>query len=320
MEKAPLSVSVIVLVYNADKAKLNMTLRSILRQRNIDFEIIIADDGSTERLDSEMISLFNECGFENYSFTSHTENMGTCKNLFAALELVKSPLVKAISPGDALYDENTLSAWAEFMNKSDCDASFGKAVYYAEVEGETRIIKTAGAPKYPELYKEGRRKSLFVDYLLANDTILGASLMMKTEVIKHYLSLFVDRVKYAEDYMLRLAIFENKKVCCFPQNAIFYEYGLGISTAKSQKWAELLHKDFTASDALLLENCERVDAIAKRYARYLEGKKNGASLGKLTKLLSFPSLLYYRIKPRFSFGQTPETADLTFFNEVTEKK
>ena len=318
MGKAPLSVSVIVLTYNADPNKLKMTLKSILKQKNVGFEIIIADDGSKERLDCEIISLFKEHGFENYSFTSHTENMGTCKNLFAALELVRAPFVKAISPGDTLYDENTLSAWAEFMKENDCDASFGKAVYYAEVEGETRLIQTASAPKYPELYKEGKRKSLFVDYLLANDTILGASLMMKTEVIKHYLSLFVDRVKYAEDYMLRLAVFENKKVCYYPQNAIFYEYGLGISTVKSQKWAELLYKDFVASDAILLEHCQRVDSIAKRYARYLKGKKGGAA-GKIAKLLSFPTLLFYRIKPRFSAGQTP-SGDLAFLKEVTEQK
>ncbi len=319
MGKAPLFVSVIVLTYNADPNKLKMTLKSILRQKNVGFEIIIADDGSKERLDSEIIALFKECGFENYSFTSHTENMGTCKNLFAALELAKAPLIKAISPGDALYDENTLSAWAEFMKENDCDASFCRAVYYAEVEGETRIIKTASAPKYPELYKEGKRKSLFVDYLLANDTILGAALMMKTEVIRHYLSLFVDKVRYAEDYMLRLAVFENKKVCYYPQNAIFYEYGLGISTAKSQKWAALLYKDFVASDAILLEHCDRVDFIAKRYARYLRGKKGGA-VGKIAKLLSFPSLLYYRVKPRFSAGQTPESADTAFLKEVTEQK
>jgi len=319
MGKAPLSVSVIVLTYNADPNKLKMTLKSILMQKNVGYEIIIADDGSKERLDSEIIALFKEQNFENYSFTSHTENMGTCKNLFAALELVNAPFVKAISPGDTLYDQNTLASWAEFMKENNCDASFGRAVYYAEVEGELGVIKTASAPKYPELYKEGRRKSLFVDYLLANDTILGASLMMKTEVIKKYLSLFVDRVRYAEDYMLRLAVFENKKVCYYPKNAIFYEYGLGISTAKSQKWAELLYKDFVESDALLLEHCERVDSIAKRYARYLSKKKNGA-LGKISKLLSFPSLLYYRMKPRFSCGQTPENADLTFLKEVSEQK
>ncbi len=319
MGKGAGSVSVIVLTYNADWDKLRLTLNSVLKQEGVEFEIIIADDGSKTRHNDKICALFEEYGFKNYKFSDNAENVGTCKNLFAALELVTADYVKAISPGDAFYNSNSLYGWTDFMSESGCDASFCNAVYYADVDGEIKIIEVHAAPKYPELYKKGSRKSLFVDYLLANDTVLGASLMMKTEVIRRYMSLLVDNVKYAEDYMLRLAVFEGRDIRNFPQNCIFYEYGLGISTAKSQKWAELLHRDFVATDRLIAEHCTAPDSVAKRYAKYLSSAKTG-KLNKIYKCLMFPSLVYFRIKPRFAAAKTSLQADLGFLKEIMQDK
>ncbi len=319
MGKGAESVSVIVLTYNADWNKLRLTLSSVLKQQGAEFEIIIADDGSKVRHNDKICALFKEYGFENYKFSDNAENVGTCKNLFAALQLASGDYVKAISPGDTFFGKDSLRSWSAFMSQSGCDASFCNAVYYAEVDGQIKIIEVPAAPKYPELFNKGRRKSLFVDYLLANDTVLGASLMMKTEVIGHYMSLVVDNVKYAEDYMLRLAVFEDKDIRSFPQNCIFYEYGLGISTAKSQKWAELLYKDFAATDKLIAEHCTAPDSVAKRYAKYLNSAKTG-KLNKIYKCLMFPSLVYFRIKPRFAAAKTSLQADLSFLREIMQDK
>ena len=50
-----------------------------------------------------------------------------------------------------------------------------------------------------------------MDYLLANDTILGAAVLAKRNIILKYLLEMEGKVKYAEDYMIRLMIFDNKK-------------------------------------------------------------------------------------------------------------
>ena len=48
MESKRHRVSVIVGSYRPDREKLRLTLRSILLQRESDYEIIVADDGSEE--------------------------------------------------------------------------------------------------------------------------------------------------------------------------------------------------------------------------------------------------------------------------------
>ena len=62
-----------------------------------------------------------------------------------------------------------------------------------------------------------------MDYLLANDTILGAAVLAKRNIILKYLLEMEGKVKYAEDYMIRLMIFDNKIICHMDKNLIWYE-------------------------------------------------------------------------------------------------
>ena len=52
--------SVIVLNYHPDKDKLFATLRSILCQKDVSFEIILADDGSPDPLKPEIEAFMAE--------------------------------------------------------------------------------------------------------------------------------------------------------------------------------------------------------------------------------------------------------------------
>ena len=76
------NVSVVVLTYNAVWEKLRRTLDSIVVQRGLEFEIIVADDGSSVRSDDRITVFFAEKGFTAYKLVNAKENGGTVKNLF----------------------------------------------------------------------------------------------------------------------------------------------------------------------------------------------------------------------------------------------
>ena len=72
--------SVVVCTYNSDIDKLFLTLKSILRQKNITYEIIITDDGSSFLEMSRIIEWFQKNNFNDYVIVANPVNLGTVKN------------------------------------------------------------------------------------------------------------------------------------------------------------------------------------------------------------------------------------------------
>ena len=309
-------VSVLLLTNNADWSKLEMTLRSVLCQKHIYFQLIIADDGSKVRWDDRIEQVCREYSFTQYTFANSPENGGTCRNVFQGLSLAKGRFTKAISPGDLLYGPTTLYCWASFMREHSCSISFADAVYYHKDQGAVQILQVPNAPRQPGLYRRCCRHGVFVDYLLANDSLSGATLMMDTALMRRYLEPMLGKVIYAEDYMIRIAVFENQKILRYPNKAVWYEYGTGVSTAKSEKWAALLKKDFDACNEIIAGWEAPQDRLARRYVKYL-GYTGSEKKRKLYKCLLFPELLFWRLANRFFGAKTAGEGNTEFLEMLT---
>lgn len=113
---------------------------SILNQKNVNFEVIVSDDGSKENYFVEVIKYFEENGFRDYSIVQHPKNVGTVKNVFNALNIANSKYVKGISPGDALVSADTIRSWVDFLDKSGRHWSFGDAPYYRRSENNELVF------------------------------------------------------------------------------------------------------------------------------------------------------------------------------------
>ena len=103
-----IDVSVVIVTYNSKWESIRMTILSILKQKNISMQIVIADDGSRKTYDDEINKLMSQYNFKDYLILNATHNRGTVLNIANAMKFVKGRYTKTIAPGDYLFDENVL--------------------------------------------------------------------------------------------------------------------------------------------------------------------------------------------------------------------
>ncbi len=243
MKKKEYEMSVIVLTYYPDYEKLFQTLHSIVGQRDVSFEIIVSDDGSSE-FDSEKVKQwFEQQHFEDYTIVANTENKGTVRNALAGVKAAKGDKVKLISPGDYLYDEWVLKRICEFMTERQSITCFGKAAYYSEAENGSLQFHHNCNPRYIRPYRKENLKAIQNNYLIYKDYILGAVFASDREALLKYLYKIVDKVVYAEDCAVICMVADGIKIDYWDDYMIWYEYGTGISTSQSAKWNQRLLQD-----------------------------------------------------------------------------
>ena len=238
-------VTVCVLTYNPDWIKFRNTLRSIICQKNVEFDIVISDDGSQENYFDKAEMYLKEYGFTAYRFIANKQNQGTVKNTISALRNVGSKYVKLISPGDFLYDENVLAKFVKFAKKNPAVAYFGNAVWYSVNNNEIKIYEDLQQPWDLTPWIENDYKKIRRNYLCRFDYILGAAFFCDRAVFWDYINQLGDLAKYIEDFCYFWQIVDNKKILYVNDFLVFYEYGFDISTCSSEKWNDLIGKDKT---------------------------------------------------------------------------
>lgn len=286
-------ISIIVVTYNSQWDKLKKTIESIICQKNITFEVVFADDGSEIKWNEKIKESLPES--IKYIFADLNENSGTVSNINNALQYTEGRYIKVISPGDYFNGSLAARKWVDFMDSTKADVSFCNAIYYKNVDGLVSVLKNKQSPHNVYIYnKADNRKKLFVDYLLANDTILGASVLMDRNVIVSYIAEINKYVKYAEDYMIRLMIFDNRRIIHLDEELLWYEYGEGVSNGKNQRWASILKDDFDATNYLIEKRQNITEKIQKKYVKYLRLDNKKSIEKKLKKVIMFPSIIWFR--------------------------
>lgn len=306
-------VTVLVVSYNAKWDAMERTLISILRQKKINFEIIVADDGSQDNLFSLIDKLMEREGFQDYKLIASRENEGTVKNEYKGVLAAKGEYIKDISPGDLLYDEMVLFDFYQFATIKNYDILFGEAVYYYENEGKVSFLQNIYQPQNMGVYyPEHLTAKVKFNYLILNDWILGSNFFIKTVIFRKYLSWLYGKVKYLEDYSFVLAVADNQQIHYLKRSMVWYEFGTGISTNKNIYWGKILHKDEQEGRKILLLIIKK-----QSYWEYLrlkfywairsgENKRGIRPIAKLAKLFIYPSLITWKIRKRLKKGITEQ--------------
>ena len=264
-----IDVSVIVLTYNPKLDKVLKTLDSIISQEGVNIQIVLADDGSVCNHFSEIKQYMIEKKFENYKLMKSNTNVGTVKNAFYAVTECKYEYVKIISPGDCILTKKTMLKWVEHLDESKKDWSFGDAIYYREDNG--RKISVKANPQNVDCYIKKKDKECIWNYVVLNDIVLGATMLCKKNVLQEYLSIIVDKVKYAEDNIFRIMMFDGKIPDYMPENVIMYEYGVGISTSGSSTWLNKLNEDWNATNEIIYSRAQ--NTFQKEIIKQMQIKK-----------------------------------------------
>lgn len=238
--------SVIVATYHPDKAKILATLNSIVMQKNVRFEVIIADDGSPDFFEPEICAFMEQHAFSDYRIIAHEKNQGTVLNLYDAVAAASGMYIKGISPGDYLYDENTLSALYQFMEQHGAKAAFGDMVFYSDNDGLKvlpmlhPVDNEIYLPDSPHYTCERIKKHL----LVFGDLICGASMVFQREAFMEGLETIRNTVIYAEDTVIQLMALQKLRLYRIPRYIVWYEHGSGISTNSERGFAKRIQDDF----------------------------------------------------------------------------
>ncbi len=279
-------ISLVVVSYNSDYSKLFRTLYSIIIQKNIDFEIIIADDGSENFQKAIIENWFYENKFINYKIVKNSQNNGTVVNALSGIRLARGKYIKQLSPGDFLYNNTVLNKLLLYLEKNDLKLCFGKAVSYKfDIESKKIEIVNSCAPRNLKPYIKHNRRKIQKNYLINRDYVNGMAVVGETKLIKNYLEKLVGHVKYAEDCIYILMVANGIELFYWDECLIWYEIGAGISTSKSDVWGKRIYDDNRECFKILKEECPEWEKaykinFEKSFLYYLHKVKRKVSIQK----------------------------------------
>lgn len=221
--------SVMVLCYNSEEKALKSTLDSILCQKDINFEIILADDASKNDCVAIAKDYLKYNNFSDYKVMAHEENVGTVQNIYDALKLAEGRYVKCIGTGDLLFEEYTLCKLAKFMDTEQCTMCFGKMQAYNYEDGKLHLM-TLTVPQDITAFYQKNTDRIAKNIIQNHGWIAGASMFYNTKEFLSLLKELLGTVRYCEDLLQVNLLLHNKKISFFPYAAVYYEVGTGIST------------------------------------------------------------------------------------------
>lgn len=238
-------ITVAVISYNPVWEKLRNTLKSIIWQRGVYFEVIIADDGSENDCFDKIEQYLKEQNFSSYKLVKNQKNQGIIKNVLSALKETHGKYVKLISPGDFLYDGNSLCKFVDFAEKKPAAVYFSNLYYFSKYEsGNIKVFDNKKNPRDLRPYLKNDMKKIKRNYLVYLDLICGASIMYNTQKLNIYLTEISAIATWAEDMVVLYMVANNEKLCYMNVfGGVWYEYGCGISTAKKSVWGNRIYSD-----------------------------------------------------------------------------
>ena len=181
-------VSVIVTTYNRESL-ISQTIDSILNQTYRNVELIIVDDGSTDKT-KEVIMSYNDNRIRYFK----TDNWGgPARPRNIGIEESKGDLI-AFCDDDDIWIENKLSIQIRIMEESNCDFVYSNMCHF-----NTNIHNIIGFSK--------NRKIININDLLRKNQISTSTVLVKKN---HHLK-FSEKKEYtiAEDYDLWLRLYQN---------------------------------------------------------------------------------------------------------------
>jgi len=181
MTNSKKAISVILPVYNAEEF-LSDSIESILQQTFEDFELIIINDGSTDRSKDIALSYKDK----RVKYIENKNNQGLIKSLNKGLHFAEGKYIARMDADDICHNTRFEKQISYFENNPDVDI-VGTGQY---IIGSQRII-------YHKPTNEENRIRLLLQPVVGHSTV-----MMKKDILNQNKLYYDKNAIYAEDYKL----------------------------------------------------------------------------------------------------------------------
>lgn len=303
-------ISVIVLSYNPKWEKIAATLRSVIFQKGVPFQVVVADDGSSNNNFDKIEKLFLDNGFVDYKLVGNKENRGTINNLISALAVCDGEYVKPIGQGDLLLFDDILRKYVDCFENSNADLVAANMVYYYTPDNKVSIYSYLARP---QVFSE---KDVKKRYLVYNDIANGATIAYRKNPFMNYLESSKKTIKFSEDMVAKVMVYDDFVMSFIDEDAILYESDSGISTTKDNGFSKRLLNEFKASYDIMLEtSCGYEKLLLTAVCAY---HMNPSVLNKVKLCLLCPSWLLDKIRMKVNPKMTEENVDTSFIMSCFE--
>lgn len=210
--------SVIIPVYNVEKY-INRCLKSILSQRYNDLEIILIDNGSTDRSGSICDIYANE--YANIS-VYHIENHGVASARNFGLSKARGEFIYFVDSDDYLVG----NLFAEFEDKLTPDLDLFVFSYYNSFEQEmTEKKRTKKILPYNGSYDKYDFSKIFKDLFLSDMLYTVWNKIYRREFLLEN-NLSFEQYELGEDVRFNLDVYREVNKICLSQDS-YYVYVIG---------------------------------------------------------------------------------------------
>ena len=305
-------LTIVILQYRPDAGALRRTLAALAMQDTRDFAVVLGDDGSPQDYFAESRAYLAAHGITDVQTVKLMPNGGTVKNMQNALRAVTSRWVLTLSPGDFLYDSETLRWWLGRLQADAPRVAFGRQAYFAPgsdphpVPGETPFDRTPYDPAHYDARTVRR------NLLLYDDGISGAGLVYERALLQTAMDTMAGRVRLAEDFSLRMFAVQGIQITRYDRLTVWYEYGGGVSTDARAR--ERMLGEWRAMLALLREKFPRDLTVRLAYEYYFNDRRKSRLVRGLVGRLIVPQSAPFKKAQR---AWTPPTnGDITILRAI----
>lgn len=194
-------VTVLIPVYNAE-CYLEDSINSILGQTFQDFELLLINDGSTDK-SLEIATSFHD---PRIRIINNKENRGLVQTLNQGISAARGELLARMDADDIAFPQR-LAKQVDYMDRHPRVGIVG--TWYFMFGGRTS-----------SLIRTPRRVS--VDDLLQGSPLGHPTVMMRASVLRKYHLFYQERYKHAEDYELWVRAFRHTELANLQEMLLLY--------------------------------------------------------------------------------------------------
>lgn len=256
MKMSEIKLSIIVVSYN-EADYLPECLDSILNQKvNFDYEVIVADDGSSDN-SIEIIESYEK----KYSFIKHfvqdrdpnlkikdiIPSIRASTVTFSAMEMAQGKYLNIISGDDYFVDENHFQRAVEFLEKHKVYAAYISNFYSIFPNGTKEFNKLTSKSRFSFWHKQYIHCSCFCFRKLPKDTLLEN---FCDDCGLQYSIALNGKLKYTEDYTFayrqreKSIMHSNDREALDVLEMLLFQDCLNNKKTKSSRWWAYLNMQY----------------------------------------------------------------------------